>query len=58
MNKQEYGYLQKLLTQKLIQKLKGSKGYMTNKEECYNNRVLSCKSSLSKYYNSDLNKSK
>lgn len=54
MNKQEYEYLQKLLTQKL----KGSKGYMANKEECYNNGVLSCKSSLSKYYNSDLNKSK
>lgn len=35
MNKQEY--LQKLFTQKL----KGSKGYMTNKEECYNNGVLS-----------------
>ncbi len=51
MNKQEYGYLQKLLTQKL----KGSKGYMTNKEGCYNNGVLSCKSILSKYYNSDLN---
>lgn len=54
MNKQEYEYLQKLFTQKL----KGSKGYMTNKEECYNNGVLSCKSILSKYYNSDLNKPK
>lgn len=54
MNKQEYEYLQGLFSQKL----KGSKGYVTNKEENYNNGILSCKSILSNYYNSDLNKLK
>lgn len=53
MNKQEYEYLQELFTKKL----RGSnKLYITNKEESYNKGVLSCKSILSNYYNSSLDK--